>query len=49
MFYAQRKISLVTFDMSGCGRSDGKYISLGINEKADLQAVIDQCKKRGYR
>jgi dienelactone hydrolase len=35
--------------MSGCGRSDGKYISLGVYEKADLIAVIDHCKERGYQ
>jgi pimeloyl-ACP methyl ester carboxylesterase len=35
--------------MSGCGRSDGDYISLGFHEKADLIAVIDLCKERGYQ
>jgi len=29
-----------TFDFSGCGNSEGKYISLGWHERADLRVVV---------
>jgi pimeloyl-ACP methyl ester carboxylesterase len=32
---------VVAFDFAGCGRSEGNYISLGYNEKEDLQCVIE--------
>ena len=33
-------LTLFSFDFSGCGRSDGEYVSLGIKEKYDLEAII---------
>lgn len=34
-------ITVFTFDFSGCGMSEGEYISLGWYEKDDLKTVID--------
>lgn len=34
-------LSLFAFDFSGSGRSDGEYISLGVNEKHDVETVVD--------
>lgn len=34
------QITVFSFDMTGCGKSQGKYISLGFYEKDDLSAVI---------
>ena len=34
-------ITVFTFDFSGCGMSEGEYISLGWYEKDDLKVVID--------
>uniref|UniRef100_A0A6U2XCH7 Serine aminopeptidase S33 domain-containing protein n=1 Tax=Paramoeba aestuarina TaxID=180227 RepID=A0A6U2XCH7_9EUKA len=38
-------ITLFTFDFSGCGMSEGEYISLGHFEKDDVVAVIDYLRK----
>ena len=38
-------IALVVFDFSGCGISEGEYISLGYFEKDDASLVIDYVKK----
>ena len=35
------------FDFSGCGISDGEYISLGIHESDDLEAVIKFLRNSG--
>lgn len=32
----RKNISLCTFDFSGCGNSEGEYISLGYYEQHDL-------------
>lgn len=40
-------ISLFTFDFSGCGKSEGDYISLGWHEREDLQCVIDYLRNCG--
>ena len=37
----QEEINVFTFDFSGCGKSEGEYISLGLHEKMDLKIVID--------
>ena len=37
-------MNLVTFDFAGCGNSEGEYVSLGINERTDLEAVIKYIK-----
>lgn len=36
--------SVAAFDCSGCGRSDGDYISLGFYERDDLRSVIDHLR-----
>ena len=33
-------INLFSFDFSGCGLSEGDWVTLGWKEKKDLQAVI---------
>lgn len=35
-----RQITLLAFDFTGCGRSDGEYVSLGLKEKYDVEAVV---------
>ena len=37
----KNNINLFTFDFAGCGRSEGKYISLGYHEKRDLKIIVD--------
>ena len=34
-------VSVFTFDFSGCGMSEGEYISLGWHERDDLELVIE--------
>lgn len=34
-------INIFAFDFSGCGKSEGKYISLGYYEKEDLKIIVD--------
>lgn len=33
-------VSVLCFDFSGCGKSEGEYISLGLNEKDDVSSAI---------
>jgi cephalosporin-C deacetylase-like acetyl esterase len=33
-------LDLFTFDFSGCGNSEGKWVTLGYKEKDDLHAVL---------
>ncbi|CDW72798.1 UNKNOWN [Stylonychia lemnae] len=40
-------IQLFTFDFSGCGMSEGDYISLGWHERDDLQCVIEYLRSSG--
>ena len=35
-------VALYVFDFAGCGKSDGEYITLGVNETNDLNYLIDQ-------
>ena len=37
---------VVLFDFSGCGHSEGEYVTLGIKEQDDLRVVIQWQKKR---
>ncbi|KAL4429960.1 hypothetical protein ABPG74_000326 [Tetrahymena malaccensis] len=38
-----------SYDSSGCGLSEGKYVTLGINEKDDLHSIINKMKQQfGY-
>jgi alpha-beta hydrolase superfamily lysophospholipase len=39
-----QNITLFTFDFSGCGHSEGDYISLGWHEKDDLQMIINHLR-----
>lgn len=32
---------VVAFDFRGCGKSDGKYLTLGYLEKWDVKAVVE--------
>ena len=34
-------VNLCTFDFSGCGNSQGDWVTLGHKEKDDLKAVIE--------
>jgi alpha/beta superfamily hydrolase len=38
-------ITLLTFDFSGCGHSEGEFISLGYFEKDDVQTVTEYLRK----
>ena len=42
-----RNMCVVCFDFSGCGKSEGKYISLGWFEKDDLACVVEHIRKSG--
>lgn len=37
--------ALVAFDFSGCGRSQGKYVTLGVKEKEDVASVVSNALK----
>ena len=39
-FLSKYDISLCSFDFSGCGLSEGEYISLGWHEKDDVDLVV---------
>ena len=39
-------ISLCTFDFSGCGNSEGDYVSLGYYEQYDLNEIINYIRKK---
>lgn len=38
-------ICLFAFDFSGCGRSEGEYISLGYYEKMDVECIVEYLRK----
>ena len=40
-------ITLFCLDFSGCGKSEGEYISLGWYEKDDVDAVIEYLRTSG--
>jgi pimeloyl-ACP methyl ester carboxylesterase len=40
-FYLEHKISVFSLDFSGCGLSEGEYVTLGHREKEDLHMVLD--------
>ncbi len=40
-------IDLFSFDFSGCGRSEGKWVTLGWKEKDDLHAVLEYLHSAG--
>ena len=35
----------VAFDFSGCGNSDGDYVTLGLNERDDLDCILAYLSK----
>eukprot|EP01035_Chromulina_nebulosa_P065584 gene65584-89715_t len=39
--------SLLSFDFSGSGKSEGEYVSLGAFEKDDLQCVVEHLRTTG--
>jgi pimeloyl-ACP methyl ester carboxylesterase len=39
--------SLLSFDFSGSGKSEGEYVSLGSFEKDDLQCVVEYLRTTG--
>ena len=39
-YIISRDITLFTFDFSGCGISEGEYISLGYYERDDVEVVF---------
>ena len=38
-------ITVFTFDFSGCGLSEGEYISLGYYERDDVEAIINYLRQ----
>lgn len=41
----KKNINLFIFDFSGCGQSEGDYISLGWHEREDVRCVVDFLEK----
>ena len=41
----KKGINIVMFDFSGCGQSEGEYISLGWYEKNDVRMIVDFVQK----
>lgn len=41
----KKNINVFAFDFSGCGQSEGDYISLGWHEREDVRCVIDFLEK----
>ena len=44
-FLLPLNITVFAFDFSGCGRSEGNYISLGFYEKFDVECVVEYLRK----
>ena len=42
-------ICLFAFDFSGCGQSDGEFISLGWHETGDVACVVDYLRKSVFK
>ena len=42
-----QECSLLAFDFSGCGISDGEYVSLGFYESQDLKCVVEYLRASG--
>ena len=40
-------IDLFTFDFSGCGNSEGQWVTLGWKEADDLRAVLNHLAQKG--
>lgn len=39
--YLTQGISLLSLDFSGCGKSEGDYVTLGARERSDVEAALD--------
>ena len=44
-FLLTKNITVFAFDFSGCGRSEGDYISLGWHEQDDVECVVNFLRK----
>lgn len=40
-------MDLLSFDFSGCGNSEGQWVTLGWKERDDLRAVLQYLKDQG--
>lgn len=40
-------INLLAFDFSGCGKSEGEWVTLGWKERKDLSAILSHLKGLG--
>ena len=36
----------ISFDFSGCGNSDGEFVTLGLNERDDLECILTYLVKQ---
>lgn len=43
----KNRMHFFTFDFSGCGLSEGEYISLGVHESDDLEVVVNYLRNSG--
>lgn len=44
-YFVEVNMNLFCFDFSGCGLSEGEYISLGVYEAQDLKCVVEFLRK----
>lgn len=44
-YLIEKELNLLCFDFSGCGQSEGEYISLGIHETKDLETIVSYIRK----
>jgi pimeloyl-ACP methyl ester carboxylesterase len=44
-YLLKKNITVFAFDFSGCGRSEGDYISLGWHEQEDVECVVNFLRK----
>jgi pimeloyl-ACP methyl ester carboxylesterase len=40
-----KRVNVCAFDFSGCGRSDGEYVTYGSNEASDVKSVVDYLRR----
>ena len=43
--FIRMEVDFVSFDFSGCGNSDGEFVSLGWKERDDLDCILEYLKK----
>ncbi len=39
-------VNLIAFDFSGCGKSEGQYLTYGEKEARDIRTVVEYVKER---